>query len=161
MLCDKIGWARLELAESLGEDMSDLAEWESFYVIIGSSAGALIGLQFVVMTLIAEMPPLRVAQVGAAFAIRDGKRIGRSSEVSDSMTKPNCSRRVAGERALNSVRRKRNSRNDPLGQKINAKSSSKRPHNSPLKKLTTESPSLIANHRWAAPFSPCNCQLIR
>jgi hypothetical protein len=28
-----------------------LSAWESFYVIVGSSAGALIGLQFVVMTL--------------------------------------------------------------------------------------------------------------
>ena len=28
--------------------------WESFYVIVGSSAGALTGLQFVVMTLIAQ-----------------------------------------------------------------------------------------------------------
>jgi hypothetical protein len=31
-----------------------LSAWESFYVIVGSSGGALIGLQFVVMTLIAE-----------------------------------------------------------------------------------------------------------
>ncbi len=31
-----------------------LAGWENFYVIVGSSAGALIGLQFVVMTLVAE-----------------------------------------------------------------------------------------------------------
>lgn len=31
-----------------------LAGWEAFYVIVGSSAGALTGLQFVVMTLIAE-----------------------------------------------------------------------------------------------------------
>jgi hypothetical protein len=31
-----------------------LREWESFYVIVGSSAGALTGLQFVVMTLIAD-----------------------------------------------------------------------------------------------------------
>jgi len=29
-------------------------EWESFYVIVGSSGGALIGLQFVVITLIAD-----------------------------------------------------------------------------------------------------------
>src|SRR5688572_7934344 len=48
--------------------MPELAEWESFYVNVGSSAGALIGLQFVVMTLIAETPPLRVAEAGAAFA---------------------------------------------------------------------------------------------
>src|SRR3982751_697797 len=30
------------------------AAWESFYVIVGSSAGALTGLQFVVMALVAE-----------------------------------------------------------------------------------------------------------
>ncbi len=33
--------------------------WESFYVIVGSSAGALIGLQFVVLTLITEAGILR------------------------------------------------------------------------------------------------------
>jgi hypothetical protein len=49
--------------------MSQLAEWESFYVIVGSAAGALIGLQFVVMALIAERPPLRAAEAGAAFAM--------------------------------------------------------------------------------------------
>jgi len=48
--------------------MSELAGWDSFYVIVGSAAGALIGLQFVVMTLIAERPPLRAAEAGAAFA---------------------------------------------------------------------------------------------
>jgi len=31
-----------------------LSAWESFYVIVGSSAGALTGLQFVVMALVAE-----------------------------------------------------------------------------------------------------------
>src|SRR5207248_6835568 len=48
--------------------MSELTEWDSFYVIVGSAAGALIGLQFVVVTLIAERPPLRVEEAGAAFA---------------------------------------------------------------------------------------------
>lgn len=33
--------------------------WASFYVIVGSSAGALTGLQFVVMTLISESGPNR------------------------------------------------------------------------------------------------------
>ena len=47
--------------------MSELAQWDSFYVIVGSAAGALIGLQFVVMTLIAERPSLRAAEAGAAF----------------------------------------------------------------------------------------------
>ncbi len=32
-----------------------LKGWESFYVIVGSSAGALTGLQFVVLTIIAEV----------------------------------------------------------------------------------------------------------
>jgi hypothetical protein len=36
--------------------MTALAGWANFYVIVGSSAGALIGLQFVVITLIADMP---------------------------------------------------------------------------------------------------------
>jgi L-asparagine transporter-like permease len=48
--------------------MSEFAEWESFYVIVGGAAGALIGLQFVVMTLIAERPPRRAAEAGPAFA---------------------------------------------------------------------------------------------
>src|SRR5438093_2714191 len=48
--------------------MPELTEWDSFYVIVGSAAGALIGLQFVVLTLVAERPPLRAAEAGAAFA---------------------------------------------------------------------------------------------
>jgi len=49
--------------------MTALAGWENFYVIVGSSAGALIGLQFVVMTLIAQMPASGSdAQAGDAFA---------------------------------------------------------------------------------------------
>ncbi len=36
--------------------MTALAGWENFCVIVGSSAGALIGMQFVVITLIADMP---------------------------------------------------------------------------------------------------------
>src|SRR5947209_9966069 len=36
--------------------MKALDGWENFYVIVGSSAGALIGLQFVVLTLIAGRP---------------------------------------------------------------------------------------------------------
>lgn len=48
--------------------MPEFAEWESFYVIVGSAAGALIGLQFVVLTLIAERPQLGTPEAGAAFA---------------------------------------------------------------------------------------------
>ena len=47
--------------------MSELKEWDSFYVIVASAAGALIGLQFVVVTLIAERPALRTPEGGAAF----------------------------------------------------------------------------------------------
>jgi hypothetical protein len=48
--------------------MSALSGWENFYVIVGSSAGALIGLQFVVITLIADMPiGDGAAQAGEAF----------------------------------------------------------------------------------------------
>ena len=49
--------------------MTALTEWDSFYVILGSAAGALIGLQFVAMTLIAQRPPLRsaAADAGPAF----------------------------------------------------------------------------------------------
>ena len=32
------------------------AAWQNFYIIVGSSAGALTGLQFVVMALVAERP---------------------------------------------------------------------------------------------------------
>jgi hypothetical protein len=48
--------------------VSELSAWDSFYVIVGSAAGALVGLQFVVMTLIAERPPVRTPDGGAAFA---------------------------------------------------------------------------------------------
>jgi len=38
--------------------MNPLTEWQNFYVIVGSAAGALTGLQFVVMALIADMPAM-------------------------------------------------------------------------------------------------------
>jgi hypothetical protein len=48
--------------------MTALQGWENFYVIVGSSAGALIGLQFVVMTLISDVPIVgNAAQAGGAF----------------------------------------------------------------------------------------------
>ena len=49
--------------------MTPLAGWENFYVIAGSSAGALIGLQFVVIALLAN-GPIRTnqQQAGDAFA---------------------------------------------------------------------------------------------
>src|SRR5215470_1776570 len=49
--------------------VTPLAGWENFYVIVGSSAGALIGLQFVVITLIADAPVARAdILASSAFA---------------------------------------------------------------------------------------------
>ena len=49
--------------------MTVLAGWQNFYVIVGSSAGALIGLQFVVLSLISNLPAERVdPEAGQAFA---------------------------------------------------------------------------------------------
>ena len=42
--------------------------WANFYLIVGGAAGALIGLQFVVMTLIANGPYVPKRDAGAAFA---------------------------------------------------------------------------------------------
>ena len=47
--------------------MPELARWDNFYVIVGSAAGALIGLQFVVLTLVAQRPSQGTAEGGAAF----------------------------------------------------------------------------------------------
>ena len=51
----------------MGEAISPLARWESFYVIVGSSAGALTGLQFVVIALIAEAEAAASMQEVRAF----------------------------------------------------------------------------------------------
>lgn len=49
--------------------MAGLQEWQNFYVVLGSAAGALIGLQFVVMTLLTNMPrKVDMAQAGEAFS---------------------------------------------------------------------------------------------
>jgi hypothetical protein len=47
--------------------MPEVARWSNFYVIVGGAAGALIGLQFVVLTLIADRPSLGTPEGGAAF----------------------------------------------------------------------------------------------
>jgi hypothetical protein len=47
--------------------MPELTAWDSFYVIVGSAAGALIGLQFVVVTLIAQRPIRAAPEASAAF----------------------------------------------------------------------------------------------
>ena len=47
--------------------LSPLPAWESFYVIIGSSAAALTGLQFVVIVLAAEIDALGSGSATSAF----------------------------------------------------------------------------------------------
>lgn len=49
--------------------MTMLNDWANFYLIVGPSAGALIGLQFVVITLIGDAPlEQRDVQASGAFA---------------------------------------------------------------------------------------------
>ena len=48
--------------------MTPIAGWENFYVIVGSSAAALTGLQFVVMALVADLPERRSERTLDAFA---------------------------------------------------------------------------------------------
>ena len=50
------------------EARSPLIAWESFYVIVGSSGGALTGLQFVVIALIAESRRRTTARELSAFS---------------------------------------------------------------------------------------------
>lgn len=52
---------------------SPLANWQNFYVIVGSAAGALTGLQFVVITLI--------AQTRAAGSMREIRAFGTPTVV--------------------------------------------------------------------------------
>ncbi len=48
--------------------MAEISNWDNFYVMVGSASGALIGLQFVVLTLL-DQKTLResAAEAGAAF----------------------------------------------------------------------------------------------
>jgi len=47
------------MREAVGASMAGLPEWQNFYVIVGSSAGALIGLQFVVIALLGQRISVR------------------------------------------------------------------------------------------------------
>ena len=70
--------------------MTPLAGWENFYVIVGSSAGALIGLQFVVMALVANLPRSAVqgGDAGNAFATPNVVHFGTALLVSGLLTAP-------------------------------------------------------------------------
>ena len=65
-----------------------VSNWENFYVIVGSSGGALIGLQFVVMTLIADKRRLTNAATLAAFGTPTVVHLTGSLVVSALMSVP-------------------------------------------------------------------------
>jgi hypothetical protein len=65
-----------------------LAHWANFYVIVGSSAGALTGLQFVVMTLIAEADMAGGMQVIRAFGTPTVVHFGAAFLISAVMSAP-------------------------------------------------------------------------
>ena len=67
---------------------SALASWESFYVIVGSSAAALTGLMFVVITLAAERWTGQTAPAVAAFATPTVVHLCAALLVSASMSAP-------------------------------------------------------------------------
>jgi hypothetical protein len=48
--------------------MPDFTAWQNFNVIVGSSAGALIGLQFVLISLLANRPLRKMSEAQAAFS---------------------------------------------------------------------------------------------
>ncbi|HEX3156297.1 MAG TPA: hypothetical protein VHV32_16840 [Candidatus Angelobacter sp.] len=69
--------------------MTSLSAWQNFYVIVGSSAGALIGLQFVVITLISALPMRAgTAQAGAAFSTPNVVHFGSVLLLSGVMSAP-------------------------------------------------------------------------
>jgi cytochrome c oxidase subunit IV len=65
-----------------------LAAWESFYVIVGSSSAALIGLQFVVIALLAETKMRRSWQEIDAFATPTILHFGAALLVSAILSAP-------------------------------------------------------------------------
>jgi len=69
--------------------MTELTAWQNFYVIMGSSAGALIGLQFVVLSLVASRPGARPdADSGHAFATPTIVHFGAVLAMSALLTAP-------------------------------------------------------------------------
>jgi hypothetical protein len=65
-----------------------LKEWESFYVIAGSAAAALVGLQFVVMALLADMSIPRSTGGVDAFGTPTVVHFGAALLISGIMTAP-------------------------------------------------------------------------
>jgi hypothetical protein len=70
------------------EPTSALSAWESFYTIVGSSGGALIGLQFVVIALIADRRHRTTAGGLGAFATPTVVNLAGALVVSAIMSAP-------------------------------------------------------------------------
>ncbi|HET7563990.1 MAG TPA: hypothetical protein VFJ96_03270 [Gemmatimonadaceae bacterium] len=65
-----------------------LGGWESFYVIVGSSGAALIGLQFVVITLVAERRSASESESIGAFGTPTVVHLGGALLISAIMSAP-------------------------------------------------------------------------
>jgi hypothetical protein len=65
-----------------------LASWQSFYVMLGSSAAALIGLQFVVVALVANIRKIATVATINAFGTPTVAHLGVSLLVSAIMSAP-------------------------------------------------------------------------
>ena len=68
--------------------MTELAKWQSFYVIIGSSGAALIGIQFVVLALIANLRLRSTIESVAAFGTPTVVHFGGALLISATMSAP-------------------------------------------------------------------------
>src|SRR5664279_4246570 len=69
--------------------MSEFSGWQNFYVIVGSSAGALIGLQFVVISLFSNLPVRPgIEQAGHAFSTPTIVHFGTVLLLSAAMSAP-------------------------------------------------------------------------
>jgi hypothetical protein len=68
--------------------MNDFAKWETFYGIVGASGGALIGVQFVVVTLLANMRVRPTSESIHAFATPTVVNFGFALLVSSLMSIP-------------------------------------------------------------------------
>jgi hypothetical protein len=68
--------------------VAELTKWQSFYVIIGSSGAALIGIQFVVVALIANLRMRSTAESISAFGTPTVVHFGGAVLVSGLMSAP-------------------------------------------------------------------------
>jgi len=68
--------------------VAELVKWQSFYVIIGSSGAALIGIQFVVLALIANLRLRSTTESVAAFGTPTVVHFGGALLVSAIMSAP-------------------------------------------------------------------------